>query len=54
LIWSGPLGDTGNLEWSFDDQDVRIVPGDTITVAARAVSGTPAFVTCTLNTKEFQ
>ena len=54
LIWSGPLGDTGNIEWSFEDQDIRIAPGETITVAARSVTGSPSYVTATLNTKEFQ
>jgi hypothetical protein len=54
LMWAGPIGDTGNIEWGFNGSDIRILPGETITVAARSVTGTPSYVTCTLNTKEFQ
>jgi hypothetical protein len=54
LIWSGPLGETGELFHEFNGQEIRVLPGDTITVAARSITGTPAYVVCTLNTKEFQ
>lgn len=53
LIWTGVLGDTGNYEFSFED-DITIQPGETITFAARAVSGAPSFVVATLNTREDQ
>ena len=53
LVWSGQLGDTGNLEFSFEDE-ITLQPGETLTVAARAVTGTPAYVTASLNTREDQ
>jgi hypothetical protein len=53
LIWSGPLGDTGNLETIFQEE-IRISPGETVTLAARAVTGSPSWVVGSLNTKEFQ
>ena len=53
LVWAEPLGDTGNFAFQFSE-DIRMVPFERITVAARSVTGTPAYVTATLNTKEFQ
>lgn len=53
LIWSGQLGDTGNLDFIFSDE-VTLQPGETITVAAKSVTGTPSYVTASLNTREDQ
>ncbi len=52
LIWSGALGDTGNLEFIFSEE-IRLAPGETITVAAKSVTGSPSWVVGGLNTKEF-
>lgn len=54
LIWTGTLGDTGNLDFQFDGEEVRLQPGETLTMAARSITGTPAYVVASLNTKEFQ
>jgi len=53
IIWSGSLGDTGNFEFQFGDS-ITIQPGEMITVAAKASSGTPAFVIASVNTREDQ
>ena len=53
LLWSGQLGDTGNLDFAFTDE-ITLQPGETITIAARATTGTPAYVTASLNTREDQ
>lgn len=53
LVWSGQLGDTGNIDFAFEDE-ITLQPGETITVAARATTGTPAYVTASLNTREDQ
>lgn len=54
LIWSGTLGDTGNLDYQFIVDEVRIQPGETITLAAKSAFGTPSYVVGGLNTKEYQ
>lgn len=53
LIWSGSLGDTGNLAFQFSE-DIRLQPGETWTLAARSSTGTPSYVIGSINTKEFQ
>lgn len=53
LIWSGMLGDTGNIDFTFED-DLTIEPGETITIGAKALTGTPSQVVCGLNTREDQ
>lgn len=53
LIWSGQLGETGQVLFEFSDF-VNLSPGDTITVAARSSTGTPAYVSASLNTREDQ
>jgi hypothetical protein len=53
LVWSGTLGDTGNFAFPFSDS-ITIQPGETITVAAKAVTGSPSWVTASLNTREDQ
>jgi hypothetical protein len=51
ILWSGQLGETGNFLFSFSDQ-IRIFPGDVISVVAKATTGTPAYVSASLNTRE--
>ena len=53
LIWSGTLGETGNSAFAFSD-DITLQPGEMITVAAQASSGTPSYVLASLNTREDQ
>jgi hypothetical protein len=53
IVWSGPMGDTGQIDYVFPDE-VTIQPGETITVAARAATGSPSWVTASLNTREDQ
>lgn len=53
LLWSGQLGDTGNIIFEFTDL-VTIQPGEMITVAAKSSTGTPSYVTASLNTREDQ
>jgi hypothetical protein len=53
IVWSGSLGDTGNIAFQFSEE-IRVVPGDTITLAAKSSTGTPSYVLGALNTKEFQ
>jgi len=53
IVWTGTLGDTGNFEFHFSD-NITIQPGETVTVAAKAVTGSPSWVTASLNTREDQ
>lgn len=53
LLWSGPLGDTGNFIFEFSDS-ITLQPGEAITVAAKSSTGTPSYVIATLNTREDQ
>ena len=55
ILWSGHLGDTGNFDHSLSPagiEELTLQPGEYITVAARAVSGSPSYVTASLNTRE--
>jgi hypothetical protein len=52
LVWTGTLGDTGNLEFAFTEE-IRLSPGDTFTLAAKATTGSPSYVVGGINTKEF-
>jgi hypothetical protein len=55
LIWTGHLGDTGELDHHFNGgamEEVTLQPGEWVTLAARAVTGTPAYVTGSINTRE--
>lgn len=59
LIWTGHLGDTGELDHHFGNgiynaEEVTLQPGEWITLACRSVTGTPAYVTGSLNTREDQ
>jgi hypothetical protein len=47
------MGDTGNVIFEFKDS-ITIQPGETITLAAKATTGTPAWVVGSLNTREDQ
>lgn len=59
LIYTEHLGDTGSADHNFTNGDfngdeVTIQPGEYITVAAKSVTGTPSYVTASLNTREDQ
>lgn len=59
LIWTGHLGDTGELDHHFGNGDfnaeeVTLQPGEWVTLAAKATTGTPSYVTGSLNTREDQ
>lgn len=55
LIWSGPMGDTGNILFPFSDEEaITIQPGESITIAAKAVTGSPSWVTASINIREDQ
>lgn len=53
LIGAWQLGETGNFAFQFQE-DVTLQPGEMITVAAKASTGTPAYVLAALNTREDQ
>jgi hypothetical protein len=53
LIWVGLMGDTGDIDFAFSDE-ITLQPGETLTVAAKAVTGTPSYVAASLNTREDQ
>lgn len=53
VIFSVPLGASGSSLFAFGD-DVTLQPGETITLAAQAVTGTASYVIMTLNTREDQ
>lgn len=54
ILWSGHLGDTGNFDHDFQSiiEELTLQPGEWLTVAAKAITGTPAYVTASLNTRE--
>lgn len=57
LVWTGHLGDTGNLDHHFNGashEEFVLQPGEMYTLAARAVTGTPAYVTGSMNIREDQ
>jgi len=59
LIWTGHLGDTGEIDHHFgngtyNSEEVTLQPGEWITLAAKAVMGTPSYVTGSINTREDQ
>lgn len=53
LIFSLNIGQSSNAEFSFED-DITIQPGETITLAATAVTGTATYVLGSVNTREDQ
>lgn len=57
LLWTGHLGDTGEIDHHFNGgsmEEITLQPGEWVTLAARAVTGTPSYVTGSLNTREDQ
>lgn len=59
LLWTGHLGDTGEIDHhfgngSFNAEEVTLQPGEWVTLAARATTGTPSYVTGAINTREDQ
>ena len=53
LIWSGGVGETGQLDSQFSDE-ITLQPGEWISLAARSVQNTAAWVSAGLNTREDQ
>ena len=59
LLWTGHLGDTGELDHhfgngSYNAEEITLQPGEWVTLAARSVTGTPQYVTGSINTREDQ
>lgn len=60
LLWTGHLGDTGEINEHFGSmselnmEEITLQPGEWITLAAKAVTGTPSYVTGTINSREDQ
>jgi len=59
LLWTGHIGDTGEIDHHFGNglynaEELTLQPGEWITLAARATTGTPAYVTGSINTREDQ
>lgn len=59
LLWTGHLGDTGELDHhfgngSYNAEELTLQPGEWITLAAKATTGTPSYVTGSINTREDQ
>lgn len=53
IIWSSTLAETGNLDFVLTD-DISLQPGETITLAAKSVAGSPAYVLGSVTTREDQ
>jgi hypothetical protein len=57
ILWSGHLGDTGEIDHHFNGsgaEEFTLQPGEWVTLAAKAVTGTPSYVTGSINTREDQ
>lgn len=57
VIWVGQLGDTGDIDHHFSNgglEEVTLQPGESITLAARASTGTPSYVNGSIVTREDQ
>lgn len=59
LLWTGHLGDTGELDHHFGNgvlnaEEVTLQPGEWLTLAAKSTTGTPSYVTGSINTREDQ
>jgi hypothetical protein len=57
IIWSGHLGDTGEIDHhfgngNFNAEETTLQPGEFITLCAKAVAGTPSYVTGSINIRE--
>lgn len=53
IVWSGMLGETGQIVFSFEDL-ITLQPGESFTVAAKTVFGTASYVVASVNTREDQ
>jgi hypothetical protein len=53
LIFTQETGQASGETFSFEDE-IELQPGETVTIAARAVTGTATWVTASLNTREDQ
>ena len=57
IIWSGHLGDTGEIDHHFNPnefEELTLQPGEWLTLAAKSSTGTPTYVTGSINTREDQ
>lgn len=57
LLWTGHLGDTGEIDHHVTNgniEDLTLQPGEWWTLAAKATTGTPSYVTGSINTREDQ
>ncbi len=59
ILWSGHLGDTGELDHhfgngSYNAEELTLQPGEWVTLAAKSTTGTPSYVTGSINTREDQ
>jgi len=59
LLWTGHLGDTGEIDHhfgngSYNAEELTLQPGEWVTLAAKATTGTPSFVTGSINSREDQ
>ena len=59
VIWSGHLGDTGEIDHHFGNgafniEEVTLQPGEYVTLCAKATTGSPSYVTGSINTREDQ
>jgi hypothetical protein len=57
IIWSSHLGDTGEFDHHFNgggSEELTIQPGEWYTLAAKSTTGTPSYVTGSINTREDQ
>ena len=59
ILWTAHLGETSEFDHhygngSYNAEEMTLQPGEWITLAARAVTGSPAYVTGSINTREDQ
>lgn len=59
LLWTGHIGDTGEIDHhfgngSYNAEEITLQPGDIITLGVKATTGTPSYVTGSINTREDQ
>jgi len=58
-LWTGHLGDTGELDHHFGNggynaEELTLQPGDRISLLAKTSTGTATYVTGSINTREDQ
>lgn len=58
ILWTGHLGETGDIDHHFTNGisqgEITIQPGEWVTLACKASTGTPSYVTGSINTREDQ